>query len=734
MTTKRDRFDPSSGLFLLTMAFAVLLVCAPAPAQEEGTVEQIFASGKHKYETLDFQGCIEELTKIIDQVSAKLEPGQELSEEEKLYFPKALEYRSLANFNLADDETAGKDFRMLIRFSPGYNLSKELASPLIDELFQGIKSELVGYISVASVPSGADLIIDGEKAGETDIEEVPVLAGSHSAAVSLKGFSPVEFEINIRANDRKRESFELQRNTATLYVITSPAGAEVLLDGQLVGTTSGTAGSDFAERAAELGIPLEQLSAKFQVPYVEMGQRVIVARKECYVSSALNTITINTPLDFASDPIVIVLQPSVGSLELVGVPQDARVLLNGQEQSKGQAVFNDICAQDYDIEVLHAAGTFRAKETIFRGQKKSLQVKLRPALVYIGEEFRGLLEDDQKEAARRTLRRLFSEVDEVSLIGPDEEIAVKALADEGLATTAFAGFAAQSFNAVPQELYSPVRRACRRLNAALLAVSVFQERRIGSRFRLLVFSAHCSYPDSIIVDIDDPARLEQVRNRLNYRFSFEKSWLGITFVDTRMQAGTAIIAVQAGSPAAEAGVEAGSFITAVDGQEIKECRQVMERLKEKQPGETLVLSLTKGRESSEVTVTLGKSPLLLPLYSQSFSYNAAISRMALAAAMEPDSDRGRIALLNIGLAQAHFGAWEEAIAYLRRLSLGEKPGINQGTVEFYMGLCYEKLGYNAEALTHYRNALGFEGATFESNDGPAVAPEARQKVKQLEGS
>jgi len=91
----------------------------------------------------------------------------------------------------------------------------------------------------------------------------------------------------------------------------------------------------------------------------------------------------------------------------------------------------------------------------------------------------------------------------------------------------------------------------------------------------------------------------------------------------------------------------------------------------------------------------------------------------------------QLGLLNIGLAQAHFGALEDAIAYLRRVELGDGPGINQGTAEYFLGLCYENIGYNAEALNHYRRALEFETATLGSNDGPLVGPRVRRKVQQL---
>lgn len=712
------------------------MIVGTALAQEDIPEAQIFLSGKQKYEELDFQGCIDEMTKLIGQVNSKLEASQDLSEETRSYYMNALEYRALANINMADDQAASEDFRSLIRFNPQYQLNEELASPLIRQLFQGIRDELVGYLTVYSEPDKATIEVDGSDVGQTNAEQIPIVVGPHAVEVILKGYTTAQLEVNIEAGKTKTESVELQRNTAIIYVVSSPSGAEVLLDGEVIGTTYGTAGEDFADEAAKHGLPVESLSEKFQIPYVELGDRSIVLRKECFQTSALNKVSVSSPLDYADTPVVVVLKASQGTLELNGVPADAQVFLNGQEQEKGQASFPNICAQKYEIVVRNQAGSFKTSETIFRDQTTKVDVQLRPALVYLGAEFRGELDEDLQPAANRTLSGLFDGRTGFRVIPPGDESIKAALKDANLGLDSFAGLVnADSFAQTSKQLYPAVRRVCRGLDANLLAVAVFQERKIGSKFRVFVFSSQCTYPDSILVDIDDPAKIEQAVKRLDYKFSFEKSWLGITAVDTRMRGGTAVISVQPGSPAAQAGIEVGSFITAVEGQKITGHREVIEILRQKKPGETLILDLDKSGDISQKSVTLGRSPLLLPLYSQSFSYNTAIAHLALSASLDKDGQAEQLALFNIGLVQAHFGAWEEAIVYLRRVKLGSNPGINQGTVEYYLGLSYEKLGYKTEAVDHFKKALEYESASLDSNDGPPIAPEVRHKLKQLgEGS
>jgi tetratricopeptide (TPR) repeat protein len=66
--------------------------------------------------------------------------------------------------------------------------------------------------------------------------------------------------------------------------------------------------------------------------------------------------------------------------------------------------------------------------------------------------------------------------------------------------------------------------------------------------------------------------------------------------------------------------------------------------------------------------------------------------------------------------------------------MGDGPGINQGTVLYYLGTAYENLGYRAEALEQYKNALNYQNATFFSNDGPSALPRIKFKIRNLEST
>jgi serine protease Do len=77
---------------------------------------------------------------------------------------------------------------------------------------------------------------------------------------------------------------------------------------------------------------------------------------------------------------------------------------------------------------------------------------------------------------------------------------------------------------------------------------------------------------------------------------------------TTAQTGIVVGAVLQGSPAAVAGLQRGDVITAVNGQPLTDESSLAQMLSQRQPGDTVPLTVVRGAQSQDVSVTLGEMP------------------------------------------------------------------------------------------------------------------------------
>ena len=88
--------------------------------------------------------------------------------------------------------------------------------------------------------------------------------------------------------------------------------------------------------------------------------------------------------------------------------------------------------------------------------------------------------------------------------------------------------------------------------------------------------------------------------------------------------------------------------------------------------------------------------------------------------------------LNIGIALMRLGNWEDARAELERTALPDGPGVAQGTVQYHLGTCYEKLGRFADAAQAWKKASSSQALLTE--DGPPIQELAEAKLAGAAGA
>jgi hypothetical protein len=98
-------------------------------------------------------------------------------------------------------------------------------------------------LSVNTSPSGAQLILDGTRVGNTPASIENIAPGTHSLTISKAGYESRNEQLSIASGEKKTVEYTLTQitipveETATLYVNTSPPGAYLSVDGVRSGRT-----------------------------------------------------------------------------------------------------------------------------------------------------------------------------------------------------------------------------------------------------------------------------------------------------------------------------------------------------------------------------------------------------------------------------------------------------------------------------------------------------------------
>ena len=86
------------------------------------------------------------------------------------------------------------------------------------------------------------------------------------------------------------------------------------------------------------------------------------------------------------------------------------------------------------------------------------------------------------------------------------------------------------------------------------------------------------------------------------------AYLGVSLGDVPGDGGATVGALTQGGPAADAGVQRGDVVTAVDGRPVQGSEDLTSAVDAKQPGDDLALTVRRSGDDRQITVTLGTRP------------------------------------------------------------------------------------------------------------------------------
>jgi hypothetical protein len=165
---------------------------------------------------------------------------------------------------------------------------------------------LSGLVLIESVPSAAEVSVDGAFRGKTPLFCTDLSMGKHKVSFTLEGYDPREAEIVI--NDRVPQlcQMSMKSNLATLRVESSPPGATVLLDGLKKGETPCVI-DDVMLGKHDLKLLKEA--------YNEYQQQISVAQAHVI-------------------PVSVKLEEKLAAIEVSSTPADARVSIDGNMKGR----------------------------------------------------------------------------------------------------------------------------------------------------------------------------------------------------------------------------------------------------------------------------------------------------------------------------------------------------------------------------------------------------------------
>jgi hypothetical protein len=278
-----------------------------------------------------------------------------------------------------------------------------------------------------------------------------------------------------------------------------------------------------------------------------------------------------------------------------------------------------------------------------------------------------------------------------------------------------------------------IRRVTEKLAAALevqgFLVAALPEEKLQRTAGLYLLAAGNTVSDRWDVALGEQASFLRFLAAADRKAVLYRPWSGLITVDTLQHEGVPVLRVVPGSPAAQAAVQPGEEVTAVDGKPVQHTADLLAVVDGKKPRDRIALSLKGPSGARTVEVPLAQTPQEIPLNDPGLLYNKVMMDLRQQVEGYPGSEAAAFARLNLAICAMHFGDFAAAHEHLlkARTELPVRPGISQGTALYYMGLALERLGYKKESGDAYRAAAGFKDATLFNNDGPAVAPLAARR-------
>jgi len=210
-------------------------------------------------------------------------------------------------------------------------------------------SDTWGTVTIRSKPQGAEVRIDGARAGVTPLS-LDLAEGKHRYELRRSGFKPRAGRIEVSAGElRELPTLTLEASDGLIRVESSPPGATVTVDGQFEGQS-----------------PVEVR--------VEPGDDHLVELALSGHRPARRTVAVGPE---GTEEVAVTLEPMLGEVRFEATPEDAELLVDGISRGPANQRI-ELVAVPHRIEIRREGyETFRGEVNPQPGIAESIRVELK---------------------------------------------------------------------------------------------------------------------------------------------------------------------------------------------------------------------------------------------------------------------------------------------------------------------------------------------------------------------
>lgn len=706
---------------------AVALLClAPAPAAGQGDAlqplrDQLEAARK-LHDALEYESALPALDRVIAVLGAR--PASDAGVRALLV--SAYELRALTKFGLDNREGARQDLAALLGLDPAHKLPPKVAGALL-QMFEAVRKTSVGELRLTVDPPDALVTVDGTRVEDYTVP-IGLAAGPRKLMATRGGYRTAERDLVIVPGAPLELALTLERVSSVFYVFTSPAGVEVTLDGVSRGRTAeGPPPERFRAVADKLGVPLERLSAPLVVDDVGSGRRVFELRRPCYVARDLPQ-EVGAPGDWE---LPVKMELAAATVKVTSNVNGADVLLNQQKKGVTPLVIPEVCEGPQVLEVISGFGRFVTRFEARAGATEEISADVAPALALVsvageasrvrGEDVRLLAEDLVGPA--RTL----------TVFAPPEAEVESALKEQRLSRD-WLGFDAdgkpvgQADSVSVRARQDASQQLAKRFGAQGVAgVTVLSGG--DGRATLSLLAAGSGQPDVVEVSLGGSGVAETVAE-LDAGFEVLRPAIEAVTMDIADVTGAMVVAVEAGSQAAQAGLAPGQAIVGVNGVAVASIADLVRVLATQPVDQPLPFTvIDKAGATRTVSMPVLRRPKVVSMDDRMTRFNKLVLDLRFRLTTAKDPLEEMLLRLNLGVALMSLENWSEARRELQRVRLADGPGVSNGTVQYLLGRCFEEMGQVAEADQAYKAAAAVEGSLV-TEFGPTVADAIKARASR----